>query len=335
MTAFLGQRSADDPRKPSGLGPATSVEKVLLPSVADLHLGNVSVPGRFESHRTGGFVTRMQDVTARTAEEIAASHGVDLIEGWPRGGPLYLLRFSAGWPGLFVTTFGGQTPEGAARMGGSPAVYPAPFLGTGYTPYQAAPVPEYFLFLADLPAGAQIHRVDPDGEQTVVGHYLHRRLGWLPVAGPAFGPARWWRPPAPAYSRIHRGLYVTHQGAEYEADFGPGPCQYTLHAVPGQPPAEGFAEQHGAWTKVVEDVQCDRAVYTRQLATWRGAPFEVVDTGGDNVVLNFLGENYQTAADLGLIEVDYRMWRTVARAADLTDAREEATEIRPQGMFGK
>lgn len=310
------------------------VEKPLLPSVADLHLGNTSVPGRFEAHRTGGFVTRMRDITARTADEVAASHGLDLIDGWPRGGSLHVLRFRAAWPKLFVTSFGGRTPEGAARMG-SPAVYPAPFLGTGYTTYRPAAVPEYFMFLADLPAGAEIHRIDPSGEQTLVGQYLHRRVGWIPEGESSFGPAGWWRAPVPAYSRVRRGLYVVHQGVEYEADFGPGPCQYTLHAVPGQPPAEGFTEQHGAWTKVVDDVQCDRTIYTRQLCTWRDAPFEVLDAGGDHAVLNFLGENYQTASALGLVEVDYRLWRTVARASELTDAREEQTEIPPQGMYGR
>ncbi|GII22645.1 hypothetical protein [Planosporangium mesophilum] len=334
MSTPAGQPPVDDPRKPAGLSPATPVEKPLLPSLADLYLGNVSVPGRFDAHRTGGFVTRMQDITARTADEVAASHGVDLIDGWPRGGPLYVLRFLAAWPKLFVTSFGGQTPQGAARMG-SPAVYPAPFLGTGYTPYRPAAVPEYFMFLADLPAGSEMYRIDSTGEQTLVGEYVHRRVGWVPSEGPTFGPARWFRPPVPAYSRVRRGLFVTHQGVEYEADFGPRPGQYTLHAVAGQPPSEGFAEQHGAWTKVVDDLRCDRAVYTRQLCTWRGAPFEVLDAGGDHVVVNFLGENYQTASALGLVEVDYRIWRVVVPASELTDTREEQTEIPPQGMYGR
>lgn len=320
-----------DVRAPAGIDASTIVQKVVHPALAELYLGNVTVPGRFEPHRAAGFVVRGGDVTAERADEFAEAFGMDKVPGWPLGGPLYLLRFPASSTLLFTTTFGGQTPE-AAQLMNTHVVYPAPFLGTGYTP-SAHPVPEYFLELAELPAGAELWRVDPFGEQVRVGKYVHRQIGWIPTGGVDFGPGRWYRAPAPLRPTVRRGLVVRFEGQDFDADFGPNPGELTLHPLPGQPAPAGFEEREGTRFRVIADVQAETVHHLRQLTSWRGAPFELVDVVGDRATLNFLGENYQVADALDLVEVDFRVWRAVVPRAELGEIREDLRVV-PRGLFG-
>ena len=64
-----GQRGAPSPprlRVPSRvlpeLTPDTAMQKVVLPGLVDLTLGNVVVPGRFDPNRIAGFVTRLETI---------------------------------------------------------------------------------------------------------------------------------------------------------------------------------------------------------------------------------------------------------------------------------
>ena len=149
---------------------------MLHSTIADLYRGNVVVPGRFEPHRTAGFCTRFQDVAARTAADIAESYGLDRVPEWPLGGPVYVLRFRAGQPALYRTSYGGNTAAGARRMG-TTTVLPPPFLGTGYTPSRSHVIPEYLLDLIELPAGTEMWQITESGEERRVARYLHRQSG--------------------------------------------------------------------------------------------------------------------------------------------------------------
>jgi hypothetical protein len=51
-------------------------------------------------------------------------------------------------------------------------------------------------------------------------------------------------------------------------------------------------------------------------------------------VLHFLGENYETAQQLGLSEVDFRQWRTLAQRNEVSDIRGDARPIR-RGLFAR
>ncbi|GAA3990385.1 hypothetical protein GCM10022247_06380 [Allokutzneria multivorans] len=67
------------------IGPETILWKAVHPALAQLYLGNVAVPGKFEPHRAAGVVVQDQD--------FPQALGLDEIEGWPTG-TQYALRFS-------------------------------------------------------------------------------------------------------------------------------------------------------------------------------------------------------------------------------------------------
>ncbi|MET8759366.1 hypothetical protein [Lentzea sp. NPDC004782] len=313
-------------QKAAGIGPETILQKIVHPAVAQLYLGNVVVPGRFEPHRTAGFVTRGQDFPQGTADQFAETFGVDKVEGWPKG-TQYVLRFLAHTTQLFDTSFGGPTLEGAQKMG-TTRVYPVPFTGTGYTP-SAQPIPEYVMELAELPAGTELWRFEPNGEGRSVGKYIHRQIGWYPIGDVGFGPGRFWQAPVALRPTVRRGLVATFRGQSFDVDFGQRPGVLVLHPLAGQPAPQDFVEG----VLEVPDAAVEELGHQRLLCTFRGAEFEVIGIQGDQAVLHFLGENYEIAQQLGLTEVDFRQWRTVVPRGELADVRDEIRPIR-RGLFG-
>ena len=49
--------------------------------------------------------------------------------------------------------------------------------------------------------------------------------------------------------------------------------------------------------------------------------------------MHLVDEDYLTARDLGLSEVDYRVWRKTVPAAELTDVRTESVPVPLEGQF--
>lgn len=315
--------------KAAGIGPETILQKIVHPAVAQLYLGNVVVPGKFEPHRAGGFVTRGQDFPKGTADQFAAAFGVDKVENWPKG-TQYLLRFYAHTTELFETSFGGPTLEGAQKMRTS-RVYPAPFTGTGFTPSEQ-PIPEYVMELTELPAGTELWRFEPDGTAGSVGRYMNRQTGWIPTGDVGFGPGRYWQYPVPLRPTVRRGLTAKYNGTYFDVDFAPQPGRLLLHPLAGRPAPEGYTERDGARFLEVLDVQVEELGYLRKLCTYRGAEFEILGIMGENAVLHFIGENYETAQRLELSEVDFRQWRTLAPRNELSDVRDEVRPIQ-RGLF--
>lgn len=314
-------------RRPAGLAPTTILQKAVHPALAELYLGNVTVPGRFEPHRVEGFVARFKDIPQGGAAEIAEAYGLDKIDGWPSGA-VHVLRFRAGAELIYTTTFGGQDTESAQKMG-SRVVYPAPFLGTGYTPSTKHTVPEYFMELSEIPAGTELWRLDEDGSSARLGKYVHRQIGWIRTGGASFGPAAWSDGPAPLRPTVRRGITARFRGVDFDADFGPGTGEITLHPMPGTQAPPDFTEREGTYSLIIQDAQAEQLDLRRQLCTWRGQPFELVDLGPQNGVLHYLGENYEVATNLGLSEVDYRVWRTTVARTELTDVRPEVRPVTP------
>ncbi|WP_086826149.1 hypothetical protein [Allokutzneria sp. NRRL B-24872] len=70
----------------AGIEPETILWKAVHPALAQLYLGNVAVPGKFEPHRAAGAVV--------LDEDFPQTLGVAEIEGWPTG-TQYALRFLA------------------------------------------------------------------------------------------------------------------------------------------------------------------------------------------------------------------------------------------------
>ncbi|MGZ3142017.1 hypothetical protein ACVDFE_08470 [Lentzea chajnantorensis] len=316
--------------KAAGIGPETILQKIVHPATAQLYLGNVTVTGRFEPHRTAGFVTRGQDFPQGTSTQFAEAFGVDRVEGWPQG-TQYLLRFYAHTTELFETSFGGPDLEGARKMG-TTRVYPLPFTGTGYTP-SATPIPEYVMELSEFAAGTELWRFEPNGEGRSVGKYVDRQVGWVPTGDVGFGPGRYWQGPVPLRPTVRRGLMARYRGQDFEVDFAPRPGALILHPFPGQTVPEDFTDRNGHWSLELPDAAVEELVHVRKLCTYRGAPFEVLGIQSDQVTLHYLGENYQQAQELGLTEVDFRQWRTFATRGEVTDVRDEVRPL-PRGLFG-
>ncbi|MFS8098019.1 hypothetical protein LFM09_12830 [Lentzea alba] len=318
-------------RKAAGIGPETILQMIVHPAIAQLYLGNVVVPGKFEPHRAAGFVTRGQDFPQGTSDQFAEAFGVDKVADWPKG-TQYLLRFLAHTTEIFDTSFGGPTIEGAQKMGTS-RVYPVPFTGTGYTP-SANPIPEYVMELAELPAGTELWRFEPNGDGRSVGKYLNRQTGWIPTGDVGFGSGRYWQAPVPLRPTVRRGLTGRYRGQEFDIDFGPAPGEVTLHPLAGQPAPQDFTEGNGARYLEVPNAVVEDLAIVRKLCTYRDEAFEIVGIMGDQAVLHFLGENHETAQRLGLSEVDFRQWRTLASRAELSDVRDEVRPIQ-RGLFAR
>lgn len=268
------------------LMPDTAMQKVMLPGLVDLTLGNVVVPGRFDPHRIAGFVTRLEDVPASSSSELIRRYGLDQVTGWPITDELHVMRFYAHDPQLYI----------------------APFERSVFQ-----------VDLMELPAGTELWRIDSQGDEQRVGAYLNRQVGWVSTGPATLGPASWHRPPVPLRPSVRRGLVAQFRGGDYDADFGPHPGEVTLHPLPGRRAPEEFIEQAGVCTLPVMIDELDSLELVRWSGSWHGLPVELVESGPDQAVIHYIGENGPRAADLGLAEVDYRVWRGWVARTELSD----------------
>lgn len=281
-----------------GLHPDTPMQKVVLPGLVDLLLGNVTVPGRFDPYRISGFLTRLEDVPSGSAWDLARRYGLDQVPGWPVTPELHVLRFYAHHPAPFRSPFQRQV---------------------------------YQLDLLELPAGTELWRVDSSGTEQRVAAYLHRQIGWVATTPILLGPGRWNTPPMPLRPTVRRGLAAGYRGADFDADFGPRPGEVTLHPLPGRRAPEGFTERAGTRSLQVPVAELDSLVLMRWRAVWRDLPVDLVDSGPDEAVVHYIGADGQRASDLGLAEVDYRVWRGPVPRAELSEVRQESTTLRSPG----
>ncbi|MGH3831197.1 MAG: hypothetical protein ACRDRS_12240 [Pseudonocardiaceae bacterium] len=277
------------------LTPDTAMQKVVLPGLVELTLGNVVVPRRFDPHLISGFVMRLEDVPAGSSAELARRLGLDQVPGWPITDELYVLRFYAHSPQLYIA------------------------------PFECG---IYQVDLIELPAGTELWRIDSRGDEQRVGAYLNRQIGWVNTEPPMLGPAGWNRPPAPLRPTLRRGLVARYQGGDFDADFGPRPGEVTLHPLPGQRPGADFTDQVGVRTLPVPLDELDGLDVLRWCAGWHSLPVELVDAEQDRAVIHYIGRNGPRAADLGLAEVDYRVWRGCVPRAELVDVAERRVALR-------
>ncbi|MBV9141815.1 MAG: hypothetical protein JO115_13010 [Pseudonocardiales bacterium] len=278
------------------LTPETAMQKVVLPGLVELTLGNVVVPRRFEPHRIAGFVMRLEDVPASSSTELVRRFGLDQVAGWPPADELHVLRFYAH----------------------NPQLYAAPFASGIYQ-----------VDLIELPAGTELWRIDAQGAEQRVGAYLHRQVGWVSTGPTTLGPASWNRPPVPLRPTVRRGLAARYHGGDFDADFGPRPGEVTLHPLPGQWPGDDFVHEAGVATRLVMIDELDCLDVVRWCGQWHALPVELVDSGPEWVVIHYIGQNGPQAADLGLAEVDYRVWRGCVPRTELTDVREHRVTLFP------
>ncbi|MFG1639184.1 hypothetical protein ACGFMK_02745 [Amycolatopsis sp. NPDC049252] len=319
------------PDAPAGLAGGTVVQLPVKPGLVGLYLGNVIVPGHFEPHRVQGFAGRAEDVAELDTAAMVRNYGLAKIPGWGPLDELYLLKFPAGHTFPFRTSYGASDREIAAELGVA-RVYPPPFLGTGYFPGVDHPLPEYVLRLVEIPVGAElwVHRADDAG--TRLGQYHSRKVGWIPEQKDAFGEATFFPPPVSLPPLVRRGYTARYRGGDFDAEFA-GPGRVVLHPLPGAPAPADFGETYGFRMKAVDQVELDELTFVRTLCRWRGGTFEILGRTRDAADLILVDEDFLTARDLGLSEVDYRVWRQTVPAAELTDFRTEAVPVPLEGQF--
>ncbi|HET9142692.1 hypothetical protein [Actinophytocola sp.] len=316
---------------PAGINGSTVVHLPVKPGIAGLYLGNVVVPGRFEPHRVQGFAGRAQDTVGFSTGQLVREYGLDKIPGWGPTDAVYFLKFYASHTFPFRTSFGSNNREVAADMGVA-RVYPPPFLGTGYFPGEN-PMPEYVLTLIELPFAAELWVRDGAESERRLGRYRGRVFGWERSPDePAFGEAAWFSPPVPLPPLVRRGFTARYQGADFDVDLA-GPGKLLLHPMPGMAAPGDFIDNAGSPVKLVDHVEVDELTFVRTLCSWKGATFEILGRGPDGTVLHLVDEDFITARDLGLSEVDYRVWRTVVPAGELTDIRTSAQPVPVEGTL--
>ena len=287
--------STSAPHRAPNLQPDTPMQKVVLPGLVDLLVGNVTVPGRFDPHRIAGFVTRLEDVPTGAASDLARRYGLDQVSGWPMSSELHVLRFFAHHPVPYISPFGRHV---------------------------------YQMDLLEVPAGTELWRIDSSGTEQRIAAYLHRQMGWVATVPLLLGPGRWNTPPVPLRPTVRRGLAARYRGGDFDADFGPRPGEVTLHPLPGRQAPGDFTSQGGVQTLPVSVFELDSLLLLRWRAFWRDLPVELVETSADEAVVHYVGEDDQRATDLGLAEVDYRVWRGPVPRAELSEVRQESTTLR-------
>jgi hypothetical protein len=317
---------------PAGINGSTVMHLPVKPAMAGLYLGNVVVPGRFEPHRVQGFAGRAEDTAGFTTAQLVRDYGLDKIPGWGATSAVYYLKFYACHTFAFRTSFGSNTREVAADLGVA-RVYPPPFLGTGYFPGEDHPLPEYVLRLIELPFGAELWVRDAAETERRLGRYLGRTVGWeRNPEEPAFGEAAWFTAPVPLPPLIRRGLTARYQGGDFDADLA-GPGKLLLHPMPGQGAPAGFADLAGSAVKLVDHVELEDLTFVRTLCSWRGATFEILARNPEAAVLHLVDEDFLVARELGLVEVDYRVWRTVVPTAELGEIRADVESLVVEGTL--
>ncbi len=277
------------------LKPDTSMQKVVLPGLVELTLGNVVVPGRFDPHRIAGFVMRLEDVPTSSSSDLARRFGLNEKAGWPVADELHVLRFYAHSPQLYIN------------------------------PFECG---VYQVDLIELPAGTELWRIDAQGDEQRMGAYLNRQVGWVSTGPATLGPGCWNRPPVPLRLTMRRGLVAQYHGGDFDADFGPRPGEVTLHPLPGKRLPEEFIDQAGAYPLPVMICELDSLELVRWCGGWHGLPVELVESGPEHTVIHYLGENGPRAAELGLAEVDYRVWRGSVPHSELVDVQEQRVALR-------
>lgn len=313
----------------AGLSPRTVIQLPITRTLAELYVGNRVVPGLFEPFRAWGLCSRMVDVArVDSGAQARAMHGLaEAVAEFPVGDGLFVLRFLASWPGLFRASFGGQSTEGAARLG-STLVLPDPFLGTGYTKYAAAAVPEYWMELTEVPIDAELWYMAEDGGdgyEQALARYAGIHSGWrsFPTAR-SVGLVPGGAAEVPAGS-VPRGAFVTLQGASYPGDFGPEAGTLTAYRT---------AEDGSVMARKLAEADCDDVTYRRLLATWRGVQFEALAIGPETVTLAHITGNAQQAAELGLTPAGRHAWRVQVPKAEIEQLAEETRRIGVQPQFG-
>ncbi|WP_329086745.1 SseB family protein [Actinomadura citrea] len=138
--------------------------------------------------RVGGFVHSTNDVAElQTPAQIYEALGLLFSDSSfsPDDEGVYVIRWPAYCPDLYLVPFGGRDEEEMASWGESGWVIERPpFTGSGFAPGSAGSIREYKVTSVRLPYGAEMYFIGRDRSERFIAMYDPDRLAWLrPDAG--------------------------------------------------------------------------------------------------------------------------------------------------------
>ncbi|MFE7506398.1 hypothetical protein [Promicromonospora sp. NPDC057488] len=267
--------------------------------------------------RVGGYVLRAADaVEAGTPAELYQAHGLG-YPGTPHSPdePVHTLWFEMTPQLRAENAVGGNDKPGAERTGG-PFVEHPPFTGTGFAPWPGHAVPVYWLRHSRIPAGAELHRHDPDGSRTHVATYVDVATGWEAAPGSEPLPAPQVSPkPSPLVGPI-----AVFEGKNYAADVLPGAGV----ALCTSEPADGFeVTRLGRYRRVVAMGELDDLFEMVMRGTVQGLPVRAVDIvrtqQGPGLWVSYTGHVAVLAEGLGLTKIDAGLYEAAVAPDALAD----------------
>lgn len=266
--------------------------------------------------RVGGYVLRASDVAGASAADLYQAHALG-FPGSPfaPGGPVHVLLLRATAQLRVEDAVGGNDKEGAARTGG-PFIDHPPFTGNGFAPWPGHVAPTYWLRHSRVPAGSELHRVDPGGRRVHIATYVDVATGWQAPAGAA--PLASHRVP-PAPSRLV-GPLATYRGETFAADpLGDG---RVVLAAPSA--AEGFEPTVlGRHRRVVAAGELDELFELLVRGTVSGLPVRAVDVvqdgGRRGLWVSYTGHVAMLAEGLGFTKIDAGLYETFVAPDALAD----------------
>jgi hypothetical protein len=134
--------------------------------------------------RVSGFVHRANEMThLRTPADLYSALGLGYT-GSPYQADAkeaYVLRWAAYRPSLYRIPYGGQNDHALRAMDGW-VIERAPFRGNGFAPGEGRDViAEFKVDSARLPHGAQLWRIDADGEERMIAVFDCDAAAWRRV----------------------------------------------------------------------------------------------------------------------------------------------------------
>ncbi|GAA2413709.1 hypothetical protein GCM10010191_24360 [Actinomadura vinacea] len=203
--------------KPSATGEPEVVvmQKVVRPE----HVAHY-LEGGYEL--VAGYVHTLRDVRdLNTPAKLVRGLGL-VYEGAPfspMDEAVHVIRWPALKPGLFRTPLGGIDEWSMGTVPGGWVIEKAPFPGSGYAPGEGAAIPEFKIDSQRLPHGAEMYRIEPSGQETLIGGYDADLRRWLlrpGVAGPAAAAVPAARAPEPEAgsesARVAEAAPGAHEG---------------------------------------------------------------------------------------------------------------------------
>jgi hypothetical protein len=297
---------------------------VTEPASTDMVLHKAVTPQQVSAYlnaghdRVGGYVLRAVDaIPAKTPADLIQAHALS-FPGSPYSAErsVHTLWFRATSQLNLESAVGGNDKAGADRTGGSFIDHP-PFTGTGLAPWRGHVAPVYWLRHSRIPAGAELHRTDPDGTRNHVATYVDVATGWQ--AAPGLAPLA--MPDVSPKVVPLVGPTAVFRGVNYAADpLGDGSV-----VLSSPSPVDGFEPTElGRFRRIVPMGDLDDLFEMLWRGRVRGLPVRLVDVvpgeGGNPAYwVSYLEHVAPLAEGLGFTKVDAGLYETTAATTEIDD----------------